>query len=91
MEQVDISLTLPYSDTYLKYFESLASPCLPLLDAQVLTSQRYSDKADVYSFAIVMWECLTKRLPYEGMTAMQAGMGVATMGLRPPIPYSGNS
>ncbi|KAG1674432.1 hypothetical protein FOA52_012960 [Chlamydomonas sp. UWO 241] len=53
---------------------------------EVLTSQRYSEKADVYSFAIVMWECLSRRLPYEGLTAMQAGLGVATLGLRPELP-----
>lgn len=53
---------------------------------EVLTSQIYSDKADVYSFGMVMWECITGKLPYEGMTAMQAGLRVATQGLRPDIP-----
>ncbi len=52
----------------------------------MLTSQRYTEKADVYSFGMVMWECLTCRLPFEGMTAMQAGLGVATLGLRPAMP-----
>lgn len=52
-------------------------------------SQRYTDRADVFSFAIVMWECLTRRLPYasNNMTAMAAGFQVATQGLRPEIPF----
>ncbi|EFJ42024.1 hypothetical protein VOLCADRAFT_36129, partial [Volvox carteri f. nagariensis] len=53
---------------------------------EVLAHQRYSEKADVYSFGIVLWECLTRKLPYEGMTAVQAALGVVTHGLRPDIP-----
>ncbi|PNH06051.1 putative serine/threonine-protein kinase, partial [Tetrabaena socialis] len=32
---------------------------------EVLAHQRYSEKADVYSFGIVLWECLAAKLPYE--------------------------
>lgn len=53
---------------------------------EVLAHQRYSEKADVYSFGIVLWECLTRRIPYEGMTAVQAAVGVVNHGLRPEIP-----
>ncbi|GLC37193.1 hypothetical protein PLESTB_000990000 [Pleodorina starrii] len=53
---------------------------------EVLAHQRYSEKADVYSFGIVLWECLTRKLPYEGMTAVQAAIGVVTHGLRPDMP-----
>ncbi|GIL76929.1 hypothetical protein Vretimale_8607 [Volvox reticuliferus] len=53
---------------------------------EVLAHQRYSEKADVYSFGIVLWECMTRRLPYEGMTAVQAAVGVVNHGLRPDMP-----
>eukprot|EP00798_Chlamydomonas_sp_ICE-L_P018272 gene18272-24725_t len=53
---------------------------------EVLAHQRYSTKADVFAFAIVMWECLTKQLPYHGMSAVQAAVGVVNHGLRPVIP-----
>ncbi len=38
---------------------------------EVLAHQRYSTKADVFSFAIVLWEFLTRRLPYAGMVQLQ--------------------
>lgn len=40
----------------------------------------------VWCVAQVMWECLTRKLPYAGMTAVQAAMGVVNHGLRPTIP-----
>lgn len=33
-----------------------------------------------------MWESLARRVPFDGMTAMQAGLSVATQGLRPGMP-----
>jgi hypothetical protein len=28
-------------------------------------------KADIYAFAIIIWECLTKKVPWEGKTDAQ--------------------
>lgn len=53
---------------------------------EVLAHQRYSEKADIYSFGIVVWECIMRRLPYAGLTAVQAAVGVVNHGLRPEIP-----
>lgn len=39
---------------------------------EVLESKPYAEPADVYSFAIVMWECLTRREPFKGMHPMQS-------------------
>mmetsp|Transcript_3730 Transcript_3730/g.9424 ORF Transcript_3730/g.9424 Transcript_3730/m.9424 type:complete len:241 (+) Transcript_3730:2297-3019(+) len=55
---------------------------------EVLKSQEYSEPADVYSYAIVLWELLTRRMPYEGLTAPQVAMEVARGG-RPPLPAAG--
>lgn len=38
---------------------------------EVLSHQRYTEKADVYGFAVVVWECLARELPYRGMAPMQ--------------------
>lgn len=38
---------------------------------EVLASEKYAEPADVYSFAIVCWELLTRICPYEGMSQIQ--------------------
>jgi serine/threonine protein kinase len=32
---------------------------------EVLAGSRYSEKADVYSFALVLWEMVERRLPWD--------------------------
>merc|ERR1711916_285605 len=53
---------------------------------EVLRNEPYDYKADVYSFAIVLWEMATRQVPYDGMNPMQVGMKVLLEGLRPTIP-----
>ncbi|KAL4559110.1 hypothetical protein LXL04_031243 [Taraxacum kok-saghyz] len=52
---------------------------------EVINHQQYDQKADVFSFAIVLWELVTSKVPYENMTPMQAALGVR-QGLRPDVP-----
>ena len=37
---------------------------------EVMANARYSEKADVYSFAINMWELATRDIPYDGTPPM---------------------
>eukprot|EP00300_Choanocystis_sp_HF-7_P015860 c19203_g1_i4.p2 GENE.c19203_g1_i4~~c19203_g1_i4.p2 ORF type:complete len:208 (+),score=38.85 c19203_g1_i4:427-1050(+) len=53
---------------------------------EVLRNSPYDFKADVYSFAIVLWEMATRQVPYDGMNPMQVGMKVLLENLRPQIP-----
>jgi len=46
----------------------------------------YTQKVDVYSFGIVLWELLTGMLPFQNMTAVQAAFAVVNKGVRPTIP-----
>ncbi|XP_076940980.1 serine/threonine-protein kinase STY46-like [Bidens hawaiensis] len=52
---------------------------------EVINHQLYDQKADVFSFAIVLWELVTAKIPYENMTPLQAALGVR-QGLRPDVP-----
>jgi hypothetical protein len=46
---------------------------------EVLANQRYSNKADIYSFGMVMWECCARQVPFEGLNGVQAGEGRVTL------------
>lgn len=53
---------------------------------EVLASKPYSEKADVYSFGIVLWEMVTGEVPFKNMSTIDAAHAVVTSQLRPPIP-----
>ena len=39
--------------------------------------KHYTNKVDVYSFGVVLWELLTNRMPFEGMSNLQAAYAAA--------------
>lgn len=39
--------------------------------------KHYNNKVDAYSFAIVLWELLHNKLPFEGMSNLQAAYAAA--------------
>ncbi|KAG7384359.1 hypothetical protein PHYPSEUDO_002766 [Phytophthora pseudosyringae] len=53
---------------------------------EVIRHEPYSSKADVYSFAVVLWELLARDIPFKGQTPMQTAMAVAEQRMRPALP-----
>ncbi|KAI3970419.1 hypothetical protein MKX01_024066 [Papaver californicum] len=45
--------------------------------------KHYNHKVDAYSFAIVLWELLHNRVPFEGMSNLQAAYAAAFKNVRP--------
>lgn len=56
------------------------------MSPEVMQSQRYTEKADVFSFGIILWEVLFRQVPYQGYNSVQVSIAVITQNLRPPIP-----
>jgi hypothetical protein len=52
---------------------------------EVIERARFSARADVWSFGVVLWELMTGKRPFEGMTAAAAAVAVAK-GERLPRP-----
>jgi len=60
---------------------------LPWTAPEVLRSpDKVTESADVYSFAIVMWELWTSQLPHYGLDEYALYGGLMMHQLRPPIP-----
>eukprot|EP01125_Pyxidicula_operculata_P013453 TRINITY_DN4467_c0_g1_i1.p1 TRINITY_DN4467_c0_g1~~TRINITY_DN4467_c0_g1_i1.p1 ORF type:complete len:564 (+),score=136.35 TRINITY_DN4467_c0_g1_i1:56-1747(+) len=38
---------------------------------EVVSGDRYTEKSDIYSFGMVLWELLTHKVPYEGKNSLQ--------------------
>lgn len=53
---------------------------------EVLTHQRCDEKSDVYSFGIILWEMLTKEIPYKGYRDIHVTLSVINQNNRPKIP-----
>eukprot|EP00299_Pterocystis_sp_00344_P006129 c17901_g1_i1.p1 GENE.c17901_g1_i1~~c17901_g1_i1.p1 ORF type:complete len:478 (+),score=109.63 c17901_g1_i1:154-1434(+) len=53
---------------------------------EMIMGKTYGEAADVYSFAIIMWECVARKLPFEGSNGITAAMAVCHSHLRPETP-----
>lgn len=53
---------------------------------EVIGSMNYTEKADIYSFGINLWELYTRKTPFAGLLPMQIAIVVHTHRKRPQIP-----
>jgi serine/threonine protein kinase len=52
---------------------------------EVIRGEKYSEKADVFSFGVIMWEVVTRKQPFAGRNFMGVSLDVLE-GRRPAIP-----
>lgn len=52
---------------------------------EVVRNEKYSEKVDVYSFGVILWEMVSADIPFSSMSDVQAAMNVSS-GMRPRIP-----
>ncbi|KAL9666237.1 hypothetical protein QQ045_000563 [Rhodiola kirilowii] len=45
--------------------------------------KHYNNKVDAYSFTIVLWELLHNKLPFEGISNLQAAYAAAFKNVKP--------
>ena len=53
---------------------------------EVITGKIYSEKADVYSFGIILWEISAREPPYKNIMGTKVSVEVVKNDLRPKIP-----
>ncbi len=46
---------------------------------EVINSQHYTEKADVFSYGIILWEIFTRAIPYGGMQPVQVNVWRASV------------
>lgn len=58
------------------------------MSPEVLREERYSEKADVWSFGVVAWELVTHQVPYDDATPLHIVSLVAYQGYRLQLPLN---
>eukprot|EP00026_Physarum_polycephalum_P017687 Phypoly_transcript_18994.p1 GENE.Phypoly_transcript_18994~~Phypoly_transcript_18994.p1 ORF type:complete len:224 (+),score=30.64 Phypoly_transcript_18994:1-672(+) len=53
---------------------------------EIFSGSHYSEKADIYSFGIILWELIYRKKPWDGLNAMRI-IHEVELGNRPPTHY----
>lgn len=53
---------------------------------EAMQQKEYTERSDIYSFGMIMWELFTRKTPFPEMNPHQAALAVITEDARPVIP-----
>jgi serine/threonine protein kinase len=53
---------------------------------EAITHRKYSEKSDAWSFGVLIWELVTRKEPWEGVSLLEIALGVGKKGWRLKIP-----
>ncbi|EGC37943.1 hypothetical protein DICPUDRAFT_53617 [Dictyostelium purpureum] len=62
--------------------------CIPYMAPEVFKGESNSEKSDVYSYGMILWELLTSDEPQQDMKPMKMAHLAAYESYRPPIPLT---
>ncbi|NXF88499.1 ILK kinase, partial [Eubucco bourcierii] len=84
-QAVKFALELARGMAFLHTLEPLI-PRHHLNSRSVMPEEINRRSADMWSFAVLLWELVTREVPFADLSNMEIGMKVALEGLRPTIP-----
>ena len=53
---------------------------------EVIEGKNYTEKCDIFSFGIIMWEIATRQPPFKNINGFQVSIKVLNDDLRPVLP-----
>ena len=56
------------------------------MSPEVIRHEPYTQTADVYSYAVVLWQLVSREVPFSDKSQIEAAAGVGMEDLRPPFP-----
>lgn len=62
--------------------------CIPYMAPEVYKGEANSEKSDVYSYGMILWEVLTGEEPQQDMKPLKMAHLAAHAGYRPPLPIT---
>ncbi|XP_073027905.1 uncharacterized protein [Primulina eburnea] len=80
----DFGLSRVKYETYLTTKTGKGTP--QWMAPEVLRNERSDEKADVYSYGVILWELVTQKIPWENLNSMQVIGAVGFMNQRLEIP-----